>query len=1142
MKNLSMKTSIRLTEVYWEIQPAPDSGYWPFADENGTEYILFTMPDGSIGYYKEEDGDNHYSSHTLGIRGTIESMAGLPLSWQGKDDGLAYICVRSMEGKRAFYLLHIKGGSLNCSALRFRDGCDMVSAAGGIRADKKAGIAICLSQTSGPLSENTILYVDELTLKDGKIQTYACSPALKQFGYKPIGPVMVPGDPPSGDMDVFLLCPEISNIAEKKGVRAAIMRSGRMGWGIWEVPDAMYPSKIIQTIQVNLSETESYNLMLIDQNGSRSLWMSSFNAAHPVRYYPLIPPGHLDLKSFSVQGVRRNNQDILSVTGIACNHPGTIFHDFLEPGIPRELNMIPIAENVISYRECVNTQKEHLLYYSTQNSGTRETQLHRLCYDASDDEWEEEMIAGGTTQQFRAVPVYEHRVRVTDEHGLPAPGIQVKVSADTHMILESGGKFWPTDPKTPVMLRTDEAGCLAVYHETHSLSDGDIRMELYPNAQTLYHVFSPAQMQRKRFAELQRPSLQNAKGPEGKYILTPARRQDTKSLDNICTSVRDIAGSKKEGLFASGCAAFVLEKKKDGSIERRKLTSEEFEAMRQEMLQPFNNFWTDLADFFRSVARGIAKVVKAAVKAIGDAVRAVVNFIIDGVEHVIDFITDTVHHIMDTVESVLGMVLEAFDPLFLWLGEIIGIDSILRTQKAVKFLYEESFSVLKDQADKGIRFLRENVQEISSKLDQTIDQLCRSIGADTPSACNARVERVTGAYGDISGNYVTDILLGQVNRSIKLPKDFMEPLRDPAQELLAYLQSIPDKILNEPDFLEAKQYLLSISTSQGNFMNYTLAAMLKGLSGLMKLVLSMTVDLCETVVRLGIQCLDALKRIAEQKISIPVIGILFKKIFRQDLTLLNLISMLIALPAHAAKKLVTDTVPFESESALLQFEREYHSILTQKGGNDRVASEETQNTLTVLCCASQCVVALGVGINDVRQKTGTEEEYGPDLVNWGTIWDFTAVLGNICWTACGIPMFSKENPSVGAYGAWIVCCVNIIIDLGMIKISNMGTESSSTDYIAPVVGCIMGVVYTVFDILNWVSDGIEDGLLFANEIFVCLQSVCRILMFPPLVKVSKGITKVVECCIDSLMGLMGLITVIVKATGNEDDMICLSQA
>lgn len=128
---LTAKSSTRLTEVYWEIQPADDSDYWPLADETGTEYILFTSRDGSIGYYKEEEGCNTYSKHSLGIQGSITSMIAIPIRIKSYK-GTAFICVKSADESQQFYRINIANGELKYIALEQREEFKPVRVAGGM--------------------------------------------------------------------------------------------------------------------------------------------------------------------------------------------------------------------------------------------------------------------------------------------------------------------------------------------------------------------------------------------------------------------------------------------------------------------------------------------------------------------------------------------------------------------------------------------------------------------------------------------------------------------------------------------------------------------------------------------------------------------------------------------------------------------------------------------------------------------------------------------------------------------------------------------------------------------------------------------------------------------------------------------------
>lgn len=227
--------------------------------------------------------------------------------------------------------------------------------------------------------------MDAWLLKAGEEKQIRFQDDPRDFDSNPIGPIAISDN----YMVPVLFCPHTNYFQDRKGFRITVIKNGHYGYGAWPISDDMYPSTLIQAAHVNFTALECYNLLLLEQK-IRSLWISKCEAYQPRKYYPLITSDEMELKSFAVQAIRRNNRDILSITGTAYNHPGKIYHSFCDPQNEKNLNMIPIADNVLTYHDCVNAQHEHLIYYTSKNKDTKILELHRLSYDSLDDEWQDE--------------------------------------------------------------------------------------------------------------------------------------------------------------------------------------------------------------------------------------------------------------------------------------------------------------------------------------------------------------------------------------------------------------------------------------------------------------------------------------------------------------------------------------------------------------------------------------------------------------------------------------------------------------------------------------------------------------------------------------------------------------------------------
>lgn len=1103
---LKASTYTRLTEIYRSIQPSSKSEFWPFADELGREFILYSANDGALCYYVEDDGHG-YEIKSLGISGTITSMASSPYLGPSGCKGSACICVDTDTGGTQFVVLRIVGKTLKHHIVPQMDKYNCVKVGGGPLMGQTCASLVYRNIYGGEKGRRCLNWY--MTEKNEKELVFDMD-----SGYS-VGPAMLhpqrwklPG--------VLMFRSDTVSIEGKTCLRSTFMSEG-VGTGNYPIPDDMKPCTLIQAELAELEGGADRLLLLIERNKKRELWIADADNGKIENFRPMQTSDTMELRSFSVQPVRRNFTLEMSVIATAFNRPGQLYHAFCKKDHEGEVEFIPIINDADSYHACVNQQGEDLFYYVKKNGSER--LLYRMCYCAKEDAWLEELVTprGGTA--YRAVSVYESGLTLTDSAGKPVQYANVRVMANSHMLVESGGEFFQLSKVAGKMLKTDVAGRLTLFHETHELSDPDILLEISSGGTVLKETISPAEMQRRRLSGLERKAMENARDSEGAFILSPERRKDTETLDNVCTAVRDLAKSNSaDRLFASGTEAFCLEKLKDGSVLRRELSALQAESMSRDMLGGDMSFWSDVADFFKSIAKGIVDIIKTIFEKIGQAIKATINFIIDGVKHVIQFIVGVVQQVINTIESVLSLVLKAFDPLFNWLGELLGVNSILRTQAAVKFVIGQVPTALSRKAEEGLEWMKKGLAWAGDKLDEYIGLACATLGDATPNGKKSKTESSIDPFRSASGNYVSDMLLREAVKC-PLPADFALELETPAQELLELLKSISENAKKDPAYNEAVNYLTQ-TAGGGRFMDNPLTSFLMGLKSLMRLTLSLISSACEKLIRLGLKCLDALQTLMGKKLPFPLLSALFKGVFKQDLTFLNVASLLIAMPMHGLMKLIAGRVPFENDAEEKRFESECRKLMSSSAAP--VRSEVNEGCFMVLSCICGGCQIFAYLFTAVSDGMGTKKARGDDTATAADVADFLGVIANLCWVIAAVPALEREKDEDDFTYAcrivmWVVCVVNVLIDYVIFEAS---TPEKNLSTVGLVLGEITGVVYAVFDIIYWARACIqkETGMAFASEMVICLQSVGRFLL---LIK-GTVVTAVIEIVLDSLASLMGL--------------------
>lgn len=147
--------------------------------------------------------------------------------------------------------------------------------------------------------------------------------------------------------------------------------------------------------------------------------------------------------------------------------------------------------------------------------------------------------------------------------------------------------------------------------------------------------------------------------------------------------------------------------------------------------------------------------------------------------------------------------------------------------------------------------------------------------------------------------------------------------------------------------------------------------------------------------------------------------------------------------------------------------------------------------------------------------------------------DGIALVGNMIWLTVSEPDIFDGEVDWATRATWFVCLISMFADMEYILIqSKLGKKVP--DEVTSIIGGSLGVLYTVFGAIGWGKRGIhKDGFAFANDIFLYLQSIGRVLVFPALVEATYGITLLIEVTLDGICCVLGVVGGIVTAASWE---------
>ncbi|NEQ51478.1 MAG: LamG domain-containing protein [Leptolyngbya sp. SIO3F4] len=302
----------------------------------------------------------------------------------------------------------------------------------------------------------------------------------------------------------------------------------------------------------------------------------------------------------------------------------------------------------------------------------------------------------------------------------------------------------------------------------------------------------------------------------------------------------------------------------------------------------------------RKFKKAIKKATSVVIGKVKDVVHVVVKTIEAGVEKVVDFVVDTVEKVADFVEGVVETVVKAIKQFIEFLQFLFDWGDILDTQQYLKRTINANLDSAKQLAADAKPHVKGFVDDLQNSVEDGMNQLVKTLGGkpsevkesgfEFPEALEWFLSKLMGgskssesdttqnsgggdsplerfmrhlleAFEDAigAGLRLSEGVLGSIHALIKNP-------RQPEVALIVIIEALRDAIIQSLDAVE----------------NVAL--------GLLDVV-AMAVDL--------------FKNLLNAEIRIPFISALLDFIGVGKLTVINLATMVLAIPATVTSKLVT---------------------------------------------------------------------------------------------------------------------------------------------------------------------------------------------------------------------------------------------
>lgn len=579
--------------------------------------------------------------------------------------------------------------------------------------------------------------------------------------------------------------------------------------------------------------------------------------------------------------------------------------------------------------------------------------LNHLWQDAVSLNWNEIQLRkpNGAQDDPNYVSQYVTEITVYDASGNPEPSVPVTVSVPEGVSIWESGVQYNLDPANPVTLLTNLMGKLTLSTVAMGLHTAELTFQADGFAQP-YSVYPPQHAQ-NRLSQVDAATLQNAQARTQSVptevsapLVSEAQQLNCNAAATIIQGVFTIKSNNHIQPGSVTGAGIGCGLSRDEAI-RGLWQGKVIEVCNRSAdtsaaapgLGSWDSFWSDLAKFGEDIWHGIRKGILVIEEIAVDTVAGAINLtlsIAGGIESTIRFLIKTIDDVVHAIGSAFRWLGAKIEDAIDWLKEFFSWSDILNTKTVMEYYLNQVYTNLIQTVDPSSP---DNIQQLMNAQFQKL--IAAIVGNDGPdvfsqakgtfgnSTFNGTANQVTvdpkigsnplqptGAsqsYGahQVKCNYARTRTQTYVHRGGKLSPHAGATAVDLTsgsfQNLLNLMTSSLGLDNQQSPFNQAKanfeQNLQSLRHPK-NLFDTAISDFLTLVKDLAIIVVEIIGAIAVAVLDMAGDCLTALQGILNYRLHIPVISWIYQQISGHPLTLMDVLCLVMAIPATLLYKLI----------------------------------------------------------------------------------------------------------------------------------------------------------------------------------------------------------------------------------------------
>ncbi|MEL7070869.1 MAG: LamG domain-containing protein [Cyanobacteria bacterium J06581_3] len=510
---------------------------------------------------------------------------------------------------------------------------------------------------------------------------------------------------------------------------------------------------------------------------------------------------------------------------------------------------------------------------------------------------------------------------------------EVEVAATDLTEIEVEGTTYEIDEVRSVTLSPNALNAIMITSEADGLDTPGLKLRTHQMAPGAQVVIFPNKEAHQQIAELEDGALWNATDAQGNFIVdrNAHSKEEVASVQNTIKRVMaTVAYSDGAPVANTGDRVQSLNRSvagdtidnpwelKFGTVGESKISPSEWKQLRSVATSGEEDSDLDTGSVAtrsvssRGIGRRIRKKFKRAIKkatsVVIGTVKNVVHVLVKTAEGIIDFVVDTAEKVAEFVETVVEKVVKGIKKFIEFLQFLFNWDDILDTQRYLKKTINASLDSAKQLAEDAKPHVTSFVDDLQDGVEDGMNRLVKTLGGkpseveesgfEIPEALEWFLSKLLAVVTKSPFGIISELLGGGSNQS----ESEDSPLASFVSQMLeAFEDAIGAGLRLSEGMLDSIQTLIANPREPEAALIVIIEAFRDTVIQVLDAVENVALGLLDVVGA----AIDLFKDFLNAAIRIPFISDLLDFIGVGKLTVLNLATIVLAIPVTVTAKLVT---------------------------------------------------------------------------------------------------------------------------------------------------------------------------------------------------------------------------------------------